>query len=79
MNLHNTKESRRITARLIELRKENKAQATIIRDQGGWLAEANAENHRLRELVERTCGDGCHCVKENNGICALDALESNNE
>ena len=29
-----------------------------------------AENTRLRILVDRTCGDGCHCMSENNGKCA---------
>ena len=34
-----------------------------------------AENKALRELAERTCGDGCHCMAENNGKCALAALQ----
>ena len=25
----------------------------------------------LYALAERTCGDGCHCMKENNEKCAL--------
>ena len=25
----------------------------------------------LYTLAERTCGDGCHCMKENNEKCAL--------
>jgi len=25
----------------------------------------------LYSLAERTCGDGCHCMKENNEKCAL--------
>ena len=29
----------------------------------------------LRKLVERTCGDGCHCMDENNKDCALAALD----
>ena len=33
-----------------------------------------AENTRLRILVDRTCGDGCHCMSENNEKCA--ALEA---
>jgi hypothetical protein len=46
------------------------------------FCELEAENKALRELVERTCGDGCHCAKENNGICAmleLDALEKGDD
>jgi hypothetical protein len=31
------------------LKAENKAQATIIRDQGGWLAEAGKENEKLQK------------------------------
>ena len=34
---------------------------------------------RLTKLVERTCGDGCHCMKENNEICALIELEKGDE
>ena len=30
----------------------------------------------LYTLAERTCGDGCHCMKENNEKCAL--LETDN-
>ena len=33
-----------------------------------------AQVEELRELVERTCGDGCHCMDENNERCALAAL-----
>ena len=47
------------------------------------LAEARATQIKvleervaeLRELVERTCGDGCHCMDENNKDCALAALD----
>ena len=34
-----------------------------------------AEVAELRKLVERTCGDGCHCMDENNEECALTALD----
>jgi regulator of replication initiation timing len=33
--------------RIVELTTRVQAQATIIRDQGGWLAEAKAENAKL--------------------------------
>jgi len=42
------------------------------------IAELEAENARLRVLVDRTCGDGCHCMSENNGKCAA-LLESRDE
>ena len=38
-----------------------------------WLAD-KAQLAELYTLVERTCGDGCHCMAENNGNCALAAL-----
>jgi len=28
----------------------------------------------LYTLAERTCGDGCHCMKENNERCALQEI-----
>jgi hypothetical protein len=37
--------------RIVELTTRVQAQATIIRDQGGWLAEAKAENTKLRAAL----------------------------
>ena len=39
------------------------------------LAELEQQLAELYTLVERTCGDGCHCMAENNGNCALTALQ----
>ena len=39
------------------------------------INEVNIKNTKLRELAERTCGDGCHCMAENGGKCALRYLE----
>ena len=37
--------------------------------------QLDAQVAELRKLVERTCGDGCHCMDENNEECALTALD----
>ena len=42
------------------------------------IAEKDELEQQLAELLalaERTCGDGCHCMAENNGKCALAALQ----
>ena len=39
------------------------------------VRELEAQVAELRKLVERTCGDGCHCMDENNERCALAALD----
>jgi hypothetical protein len=36
--------------RIVELTTRVEAQATIIRDQGGWLAELKAQLHEVREI-----------------------------
>jgi len=36
----------------------------------GKISSLEAENARLQKLVDRTCGDGCHCMAENNEKCA---------
>ena len=45
------------------------------RDSQVKIAELEAHVAELRKLVERTCGDGCHCMDENNERCALVALD----
>ena len=48
------------------------AEARLREDLEATIAE-------LKKLVERTCGDGCHCMKENDGQCALAALLEKND
>ena len=48
---------------------------TQLVEQMDEIDALKAQVAELRELVERTCGDGCHCMDENNKDCALAALD----
>ena len=41
------------------------------------VVELETENIKLRVLVDRTCGDGCHCMSENNEKCAAVEAKGN--
>ena len=47
-----------------QLRKEN----SELRER---IQQLETKAAALYTLAERTCGDGCHCMKENNEKCAL--------